>query len=62
VTTEIRRLKDDLYVTRIIDLTDKVTQMWADQTVTSPDDPVIMENIKRVEKLIGAPDGTCHLI
>jgi hypothetical protein len=62
VTTEIRRLKDDLYVTRIIDLTNQVTQMWADQTVTSPDDPVIMENIKRVEKLIGAPDGTCHLI
>jgi hypothetical protein len=62
MATEIRRLKDQLYVTRMPDFTGTIYDALSKLPITDPNTPEIIENTRRVEKLIGALVGTCHLI
>ncbi len=59
--TEIRRLKDQLYVTRITEFA-PINRWMGELTIADPTVPAITAVTSRVEHLIGAPAGTCHLI
>jgi hypothetical protein len=57
-TTEIRRLKDQLYVTRILEMS--AAYAWMALPITDTNDPQLQEQILRVERLIGAQPSACH--
>jgi hypothetical protein len=58
ITTEIRRLKDQLFVTRTLETS--TAQAWMALPITNPNDPQVQEWIVRTERLVGAQAGICH--
>ena len=61
VTTEIRRLKDQLYVTRIFESASYL-QMLSERYVTDPHEQAVEDHRASVERQIGADPGKCNLI